>query len=141
MRSILFSFLACVLLLACSAVQNENEQIGLRSDGYYEYKASNLVYLMRFSAKGNVILIGGHKDNYDGMVELLDPEIPEQNNVHNVRYVILPNDSIFFYTATPKGRIAYSGSSVHPDTLRILRKSHINGKEATLDYVFVPENE
>ena len=141
MRSILFFLLACVLLLACTEVQNENEQIGLRSDGYYEYRSGNIMYLMRFSSNGNVVLTGGHKDKFSELLELLDPEISDQNNVYNVPYVILPNDSVYFYTVSPKGRIAYSGLSFHPDTLRFLKKSLINGKEGLLDYVFVPDQE
>jgi len=96
---------------------------------------------MRFSSNGNVVLTGGHKDKFSELLELLDPEISDQNNVYNVPYVILPNDSVYFYTVSPKGRIAYSGLSFHPDTLRFLKKSLINGKEGLLDYVFVPDQE
>ena len=84
-------------------------------------------------------MTGGHKDKLADMVGLLDPEIPDQNNVYNVPYSIQPNDSVHFYTVSPKGRILYNGLSFHPDTLRIMKKSLINGKEGLLDYVFVPD--
>jgi len=141
MKPVIFFAWTLILLTACGDIQNDKEQIGLRSDGHYAHRRSKIVYLMRFSEKGNVVLTGGHQDKYEAMVKLLDPEIPDQNNVYNVQYVLLPNDSVYFYTVSPKGRISYSGLSFHPDTLRILKKSHINGKEGLLDYYFVPDQE
>jgi hypothetical protein len=92
---------------------------------------------MRFSEKGNVVLTAGHTDNYSEMIGFLRPEIRDQNNVYNVEYQIYSNDSVFFYTTSPKGRITYNGLIVHHDTIRILKESHINGKKATLDYAFI----
>lgn len=114
----------------------------LRFDGVYDHAASkDLHYFMRFFDRGNVALVAGVQKPGDppALQELLTPNAQSgTNNVHNVP-VRLDRDSIFFSTMAAKGAITYAGTYVGSDTLRFLKVSEVNGKQATVDYAFRPD--
>lgn len=114
----------------------------LRFDGVYDNAASrDLHYFMRFFERGNVALVAGVQKPGDPQMlqDLLTLNAQSgTNNVHNVP-VTLRGDSIFFSTMASKGAITYAGTFVGSDTLRFLKASAVNGKQAIVDYAFRPE--
>jgi hypothetical protein len=113
---------------------------GLRFDGYYRTEISQQVYLMRFFERGNVVLVNGPQSNEESLPPYLraDAESFPERGIHNVS-VVQRNDSILFRTFPSKGEISYGGVLLGGDTLRLLKHSHINGRKALLDHVFVPD--
>lgn len=144
MRKTLSIMVVALTLAACQSDGTKGSELvvtqnGLRSDGYYESHNGNIIYLARFFNDGNVVLVGGLKDNYTEILGYLTPKGPEQNdNVHYVPYTLYENDSVFFRTRSPRGELSYRGFSESPDTLRIIKYSHINGNTTHLSYGFNP---
>ena len=128
--------------IACNTgeLKTQSGQNGLRSDGYYESHHGKVIYLARFFTDGNVALVGGMEDGYAQMVTYLSSKGPSMNdNVHYVPFDLHANDSLFFHTKSLKGEIEYFAFSGADDTLRVLKHSHINGKQMVLAYGFIPD--
>ena len=116
---------------------------GLRFDGVYDHQASaTLHYFMRFFPRGNVALVAGGQ-RADDPVRLSDQlTVNAQsgvNNIHNVP-VTWRGDSILFSTMASRGAITYAGTVLPGDTLRFLKVSRINGKQAIVKYAFRPDS-
>ncbi|MCB0792114.1 MAG: hypothetical protein H6595_01140 [Flavobacteriales bacterium] len=108
----------------------------LRFDGVYHAQNGQVDYFIRFFPQGNAVMLAGFPDAKVDLRSGLKPDMPEGfSNGHNVP-VRIEGDSILFSTSNMKGDISYHGFRTDPEHINFRKHSHINGREAEMEYVF-----
>jgi len=116
------------------------EGLAMRYDGYYRDSRGRVLYLIRFFPEGRAVLINGTKEIENDLPKFLtretqgNPTMGLYNEMVEVR-----GDSLFFMTHPEKGEISYKGTVENASLVRLLRHSHITGKEQIMEYVFHPD--
>lgn len=110
---------------------------GLQFNGTYQESLGNVIYFMRFFPEGNVVMVNGPSKDKENLRRMLVKDALTNGDIgfHNVP-VRFRNDSLVFSTFPRKGEISYNGVVASPDTVRLLKYSHINGRKLLVDLVF-----
>ncbi|MFZ1686858.1 MAG: hypothetical protein WAU70_05540 [Flavobacteriales bacterium] len=114
------------------------ENSGLRFDGVYHARLSDLHYYMRFYPAGHVAMVGGPEGKDNGSLRtMLRPSVLTQPSIglYNIP-VKWSGDSLFMTAHGPKGYIIYRARIEGAERLSVLKESKVNGRKKLIPYIF-----